>query len=113
MSLIEPSAMRKNWEIEWDQLDGPEYAAYFDAQFGEATKTRSGSFLLLPRALQKQKTAAHLRWALTKPDSHNTGSEIGGTPHGHRALKYVSNNEGHEVLKTDLAKRLSTIINGK
>ena len=80
MSLIEPSAMRKNWEIEWDQLDGPEYAAYFDAQFGEATKTRSGSFLLLPRALQKQKTAAHLRWALTKPDSHNTGSEIGGTP---------------------------------
>ena len=35
--------MRKNWEIEWDQLDGPEYAAYFDAQFGEATKTRSGS----------------------------------------------------------------------
>ena len=33
--------------------------------------------------------------------------------HGHRALKYVPNNEGHEALKTDLAKRLSTIISGK
>ena len=37
---------------------------------------------VVERALQKQKTAAHLRWALTKPDSHNTGSEIVGTPLG-------------------------------
>ena len=44
------------------------------------TAISRGSFLLLPRALQKQKTAAHLRWALTNRGSHNTGPEIGGTP---------------------------------
>jgi len=33
--------------------------------------------------------------------------------HGHRALKYVSNNEGHETLQSELAKRLASIIDRK